>query len=504
MTIRLCLPFEKNNFLHSKNTSSSELNFEIHKTAIDIVHLITKIYQNTIVTNEHKVNESEKTSSIEKCIDRLKNNQSDILLFPIDYPLNINDVEQGYIISESKIVFSQLHLAKTMERNKQLSHPFSPFHGAMLYILIFLLLTTILLHTRKVIFSKLRNEIFKIIHNRKRRHVLIHTCNCYYVLSHAFRHGSIPTKGIFFRLIFISLSTFSMLIINFYASSINTSLVVVFHKPKLYSTYKDLWDNQVVPVFFDGQNLDSYFINSKSNSIKRNYYNWAMNKFGPENMYISKDTFKNIYETEQVFDKINLSLKGKMVFISDSYSTNQIEQLICYLMKISTSSYGELFDQQRVDKLKRSLIHTTSDPFDNTIQKSILINKLLSKQLKKKVLYLYNSLVENGLMFKKLTDFGKWNHFNRQTLLKKTTKLNNKETTNCKREITNQSELKNKINLRKIRKLYSFYYILIFFCSMVYYFEKLVDNLHRESELKSMRIIHAIKQRRRNRFGVKK
>ena len=61
--------------------------------------------------------------------------------------------------------------------------------------------------------------------------------------------GSLSSaSGLLKKVIFITCSIFSLIVVHFFRSCIKTELVTI-HPSELFTSYQDLVDNKVVPVF---------------------------------------------------------------------------------------------------------------------------------------------------------------------------------------------------------------------------------------------------------------
>ena len=87
------------------------------------------------------------------------------------------------------------------------------------------------------------------------------------------------------RLISISMSIFSLLIIHFYSTMIKTNLVVL-EDPKIWKSYDDLIKDGAKPVFIEQFDNHRYFKDADPSSSARRLWDWAVAKFGEKEIIV--------------------------------------------------------------------------------------------------------------------------------------------------------------------------------------------------------------------------
>lgn len=287
-TIRVCIPFEYPGMVEVRNKHfigyyagfiNNIFNY-VMKGSNFSVELLSKL---------DGIGEFNSTTGLYGgCFGRLQRNQSDVLKQLVNYPLDIDYTKQGDIGISAEFQFLGVYESRAIEEanSVKIESCFKSFELDVWLICLFIaLITYMLLMIRKKISSgiqmTIRRELEKFRHDRACHLIALrfssksneHTVhqwknkfifksfkvrrktNNYFlsnVLAHMLRLGSLNKQSsLFNKLIFTSLSSFSLLVVYYFSSFIKTELVSI-DPPEIPTSYKELIDKNINLVFVEG------------------------------------------------------------------------------------------------------------------------------------------------------------------------------------------------------------------------------------------------------------
>ena len=178
------------------------------------------------------------------CLGYLQANKSQFILDFREYPRVTGEVAQGVIATDSGPYFSTVY---QVDFNKvkylQLSSAFYSFGWTLWVLLCFSLL---------IIWSTMRarrwihGRFFRLRKKKKKKTSLL-----FQVVSHSLRFAHVRDRGIFNKLIFITCSFISLVVVSYFCSFIKTQLVAL-PDPPIFSSLQELLDKRITLSFVEG------------------------------------------------------------------------------------------------------------------------------------------------------------------------------------------------------------------------------------------------------------
>lgn len=233
------------------------------------------------------------------CLSQLQRGESDIIVHGIDYPIDMVNITQEVILFDEKIGFIGAFPRPTANKIADLSRSIHTFNWSVyLLILIFLVSLTVFFKIRLLILkpmirstlstletSKLKSKLFRQL----TRHQKIRLKSTKITFCDVFRHfltsHFIESKSFVVKYITISITLFSFFTFAHYNSALNTELVVP-ESVIIYENYEQLMKDNVKPVFLLGTSYFREFKYAPEGSRGRIYWDWAVDKFGEENLFV--------------------------------------------------------------------------------------------------------------------------------------------------------------------------------------------------------------------------
>lgn len=322
------------------------------------------------------------------CLGRLQNNESDLLFYPADYPLEGNFLDQGLILYDNIIVFGQDYYVRQPSKDGQIFDSIQTVYDILPYIFLFLISVNVLLYLRDFM-------VYKLSIKTKKRNKFENKYHIFYTIAHATRYGSlINATDSFSRMIYFSLSVFSLVIIHYYSSSIKTSLVVI-NEPELWTSYQELIDKDIKPYFIEGVQTENYFKNAPENSSARILWDkWA--KYG-DKIYLKADPL--------VFSAFSVGLiYRKVALITESALIKLLQLSGCGFLKYQLEKIMEVelnrnnYTTNIVDdRVKRYLFTHNIDSSEKRRQKALILGGKFNPKISKPFKRHFRYTIENGI-----------------------------------------------------------------------------------------------------------
>lgn len=220
-----------------------------------------------------------KTIQYDGCIGKLQRNESDMILMLMDYPIDAPDLKEGYIFVESKLTIGSVYLVNNKKEASQILSSFDSFSlDVWALCFIFILLIWLMMLVKKKIIGSFYSSI-----GRKRKNK--NTYDLYHITKHSLRLGQVCDNGKFKKIIFITCSVFSLLVVHYFSSFIKTQLIVI-KDPDLFESYNDIIKGHAKPYFIKGLKAETYFSQSDTKSARGKLWKYAVERFGENNFYI--------------------------------------------------------------------------------------------------------------------------------------------------------------------------------------------------------------------------
>ena len=208
------------------------------------------------------------------CFGQVQRGEADTMVAVLDYPMDIVNVTQGYVVFDDRIGFIGSFPSVKFEPH-DFTGTFSSFDVPIwLTIIAFLLFFHIFIWIK----LKLTVEFYSPQDKLIRRNDYT-----YRILTHFLMYGEIESNDSTMRVIYISLSFFSFLILSVFFILMKTGLVLS-KPPKIFENYDHLIKDEVTPTFLTGLYAHMYFKHGESGSEENKLWTWATEKFGEDEM----------------------------------------------------------------------------------------------------------------------------------------------------------------------------------------------------------------------------
>lgn len=370
----------------------------------DFIDLFQKVTNSTEVINgPHHFGEPDEFGNYSGCIGRLQRNESDVLFYTADYPLNADNIDEGLLLFDTVIVFTQDYYVKKAHKDGQIFDSLESLYDIVHLIVSFMLLMTFLLKLRQSVTLKLKIEIKKLLSRTGRTPRFRKGYFFYYVVAHSTRNGEIPGENSFTRQIYLICSFFSLIILHYYGTSIKTSLVVI-DEPELWHSYKDLMDKGILPFFLSGMNTEVYFKNAPVNSTRWKVWDYATKNFDYSNLLPSPSL--------ATFPPVGVSMmRRQSSLIIDSIMMPTVRVAACNFKARNVDSYYKpLMYKDRKGKKKDNLLeiarkymyYSMADPSEKPIQKGIIMSKFFRGKQADYIKRKFLESTEKGIQFAKI------------------------------------------------------------------------------------------------------
>ena len=366
MDIRLCHPSDFSDFLKLKNAHTCE--FEgvfaplINSVMLPFLH---NFNLTGIIHRGHGLGELiNENGSYDGCLGRLQRNESDVLLRFADYPSPASNISQGDIFLDTRLTLAQHYSFSGARKKFQILSVISSLYQVMPFICLYLISVLLVIKTAHVLMRTDDYPKVYIIFGRlmEMRPVTHH--NSFYAFAHAFRFGLIRAKQYHSRLIFLTLSIYSLIIVHVLCSSIKTELVVV-PDPDHWENYDQIIIDQVRPVFIDEMDTIQHFKSSPVGSVERTLWQYISKNFHKSDITIPADV--------QSFLSSGLEMEArKMVLIVDDIMARVVQNAACSINKYDFSGLLRTWKGDSVKLMDSVHFYITSDPLSKMIKKGVV------------------------------------------------------------------------------------------------------------------------------------
>lgn len=271
------------------------------------------------------------TDMYDGCLGMIQRNDSDILMMFADYPLEVVDVTQGDLFTDSVIQFISF---SQLTKEQSVGQMLSCFQSLSLNLWLLIGVTITVVYSLMKLRTICLTRFFRRRCSRRRNHYYL-----YHILAHITRLGKIKDGGCFNKLLFLSLSIPSLVLIHYICMMIKADLVIE-KEPDIYKSYDDLITNQVTLSFYRGNEHEKYFKFAPDGSKEKILWQQTLSKFNED-----ETLFRAGDEVQKLFDRARRIITRKEVIITDNTLSPMYRVFMCQL----------LFDSSAFDRVFKSL-----------------------------------------------------------------------------------------------------------------------------------------------------
>lgn len=336
--------------------------------------LIRRFRNVTVTLTDTLGDSSSNTMNLTGCMGRLQRNESDVSANFIDYPIFAPGVRQSTFMFATKTTIVSVYFNQPTASNTDVMDAFRSFQGSLWTLTA---MTALILALFLVI-----SKHCPRIHGKKRdkRHVLQKSIS----LSSKVTIGNIlkqhssynyDSKHLHESLIILLFAIFSFIMIFYFGSMIKTDMVVQ-KDPVTITTYDDIIDSGVRPLFVEKVNDDADFKNAGSNTKANQVWKLAQ-KHGLESCMISSD--------KDAISSFHRVAAQEAVWITSGYIADLLIKNVCPFMR-AQGMYNEISALVKSDPTAREKV--VGFPFSSSF----------SPVNSKKYLELTTSMLELGIV----------------------------------------------------------------------------------------------------------
>lgn len=294
MRVRLCHPSDFKGF-YEYNEKENKFEETVQQFATDAIQLFYQ-YMSSVGLNatfeiqpRHGVGSLNLTTgSYDGCLGRIQRNESDLVLQMFEYPVAAENLSEGIISYDTHLTIASAYETIESTSKGQITSSFSCFtYGVWFICVLVAIIMSILI--------KLRGSIVRT--NKRINHYSI-----FYTLTHLTRMHGMPAIGYTRKILFISSSIFSLVVVHYFLTLIKTELVVT-KDPIVFNSYQDIIDRHAMPIFIRGMGYDEFFKKPGIQASRKHLWQYAMGKFNPEEMYIELDQMAFLLAAIAVFEQ---------------------------------------------------------------------------------------------------------------------------------------------------------------------------------------------------------
>lgn len=388
MDIRFCHPSDFSEFLKLKNSQTCEFGGVFGPLINSVISPFLRKFNLTgVVHSGYGLGEpTDDHGSYSGCLGRLQRNESDLLLRLADYPSTGVNISQGEIFLDTKLVLSQTYLQKGADTKFQILSTIRSLDAVAPYILLFFIAVLIILRSAGALHKRPRVYTFRPFVP----FVYINNCNALNTFAHAFRFGSLRVNQLHSRLIFLSLSVFSLIVIHIFYSSIKTDLVVVT-EPDHWDSYDDIMRDNIRPVFIEEMDTIQYFKLARAGSVEHKLWRYTEKMFGEKKVLI-RANIQSFFQTG-----MEMQQRSSLVIL-DHLMAIVVRNAVCGLNRYDYAGLAKSASPTPFDWHKTILYHLTSDPLAGTIQKGVVFNGHWESKAAEKTKRFIKRTHENGIV----------------------------------------------------------------------------------------------------------
>ena len=323
------------------------------------------------------------TGIYDGCLGKLQRGEADLLFSGMDYPLDIANVSQGFIVLDEKVSFMGAFQRPAVVKTADFSRSLNSFHWSiyalivaylLMFALIFklriyLMIKSLKLFRKRKKSAKLQRKMRRIFRNLSFVDVIHLYC----------RSTSVPSNTLSYSILVMMIGLFSFFTFSHFNSLLNTERVVT-EKAPIFESYSQIMKAEIKPVFFKGTTYYRDLKYAKKGSKSKMFWNWAVKKFGENNIIAP-------YNLDYLGYYVAETLRGKMLVFFGEIISKTLKTSICDLLDRKTDRLGSALDQFVKTKinpkeLEDLQLYIRSDESAVSVIKSIVIGKSLLESRK--------------------------------------------------------------------------------------------------------------------------
>lgn len=411
--VKICIPASLPAMLESNN---NQLQGVFAPQASHHLESIAKFFNTTYIIDSsypglgNKINSSEIYTG---CLGKLQNGQADVISVAMDYPSDIINVSQGFIIFDEKVSFMGAFARPDASKPADFTKSLKAFDLTIyLLVIVYLIIFAVVIEVRRKIVIKL---VVSIISEKKRTKIIcpgslvlsgsvkrrikdVHfrSIGFFDIIRHYIRSNFIQVDSFFINCCTFILTLFSFFTFVYLNSRISTELVIP-ENAKMYKNYDEIMEAGVKPVFLEGMSYYKDLKFAPEGSKGKIFWNWAVDKFGEKNLFI---------ETGHMNWAINCvdGLLGEILIFSGEVITSTMKTTSCDMLGRPLKRLMAMTEAIRPvkvdwDQYEDSQAYIRTDESAKSVIKSLVIGRdiLQSKKYYLIAKFLFSRMFEYGL-----------------------------------------------------------------------------------------------------------
>ena len=329
-----------------------------------------------------------------------------------EYPVAAENLTEGLIIYDTVLSIGSAYSKIEAFAAAQITSSFRSFsYGIWMTCLSLILMTSMLLKLRVMIAVKKR---------------FIRDYSLFYSITHLVRIHPMPDAGFTRKVLFISASIFSLVVVHCFLTLIKTELVVR-KDPVLFNSYQDIIDRRAMPIFIKGMGYDEFFKKHGISKARKNLWKYATQTFDSSDLYIQLDPLVFLLGALSIVQqKAVIIIEEALVPVIPSSGcplrARSPERMLRTLNMLSdrermtpllntTSSTDEqmeaVFDFARKNQkvytsFPEFLFHESTDQSETPFSQGLVLSSQTNPLLLKSIKFVVRRAVETGLMIREL------------------------------------------------------------------------------------------------------
>lgn len=273
--IRLCHPF---NFRLVLEYRSQKFHGIFSSFAVDLLDSITRASNATFQIRSKDDGYGKpidgSNGAYEGCIGLLQTNQSDAIMYLDNYPHPAINISQGMVMTD--VAVSIMTFYQPSNNGMRLAAQMERFFLAFYPSVRLLWVATMVLSIIALFAKESLNSWAGRMKHRKNMHKPRIERITYEILVHAHRFGEISkSTGLFRKILFSTLSLFSLLVIFYLCIYVNTELVVI-PAPKTIRSYEEMLQAGCAAYFISGSDIYRSFESAPNGSIEKSLWDYSV------------------------------------------------------------------------------------------------------------------------------------------------------------------------------------------------------------------------------------
>lgn len=330
------------------------------------------------------------------CIGRLQDNSSDLLLILMDYPMDIKNISQGTLLTDSYVNIGSAYFFKDFEPVTIIS--MFKYLSTEIYFIIVAYLVLIWLFLVAHSYLKFKMKEFRKVPVTDKRFKVARAASLYKIILHFASVDAISADDCLGKMIFLVLSFMSLLVLNYLYSCIKTDLAIA-KDPYIIDTYKKIIQNGAKPMFLKRGNFHLPFKYARSGTVEEELWSYVTAKYR-EDEYMGGGDFNYLVTYPP---KI---LRQEVVLMADTLMSQIVVNSACELKAKDIQTVYNFFKQfvgtemQVTEETIRHLGYITKvDPNTKKLPKGLLVSQNFSRSPDYKKFLSFASLgLQSGIM----------------------------------------------------------------------------------------------------------